>query len=383
MDSSVPNHARHDPPDTAYLPSYTPRTREAPPSGPPPAYAAVLGKVYPYTLRPVILFTTFVTFLYLLLISISQFKDAAGFEVSGKLMLFYIIQGSLLLLVALVEVLGFVAAFRSNLKLATVYSRIALPSYILVVAAQILAVVSHYTCKRDFINACTAQNTGKRVSSGDSFWWNSSTTSYTLSGPEAESYCQDQWNSESTWTIVWLVVVLIVGVPFVMFSFAFARQLRDPASVRVRVQPVWNWGRNNHQQAPSSQYAQGPYDPQAQSYAMGAYPPPPAGPYARPPGPPPPDGNDLPDYQRGPHVGEDDFNDRKSSIGGRQSDGYGYSVGYGERPGSSRGGDARENDAAKDSQVTVTLDDDDKKGGTRTKTRDHGDDDDDDDGPRV
>ncbi|KAN0065673.1 hypothetical protein ACQY0O_000803 [Thecaphora frezii] len=382
---------RNDPPDTHYLPTYTPTFRPPPPSGPPPTYAAALSRVYPYTLRPVLLFTTFVTFLYLLLIAISEFKDAAGDGVSAKLKIFYIVQGTLLMLAALLEVFGFVAAYRSDLKMASMYSRVTIPAYLVVVAVQILAIVSHYTLKKDEIEACVTQNTGRKFGDSGGYWWsNTSSNTYTLTEAEARSYCSDQWDDESTWAIVWLIVVVAFGIPFVLFSFAFVRQLLDPASVRVRVQPVWTWGRNS-QQAPSSQYANsGPYDPQAQSYAMGAYPPnqyppPPQGPYGRPPGQPP-NGNDLPDYQRGAHVGEDEFDDHKNSLGGvsaGEDQGYGYSLGHhNTRPGSSRGVDARENEAAKDSQVTVKLDDveDDKsKADVRTKTHDG----DDGDGPKV
>ena len=53
-------------PELSYLPTYS-QTRPPPPSGPPPAYANVIGKVFPYSLRPAVLVTSFISFLLLLL----------------------------------------------------------------------------------------------------------------------------------------------------------------------------------------------------------------------------------------------------------------------------------------------------------------------------
>ncbi|SPO23667.1 uncharacterized protein UTRI_03806_B [Ustilago trichophora] len=348
-------------PELSYLPTYS-QTRPPPDSGPPPAYANVIGRVYPYSLRPVLLVTTFCTFLYLLLVSISNFKDIGHSGNNTMMNIFDILTGALLMAVAVIEVLGFAGALKANLKMATLYSKLTLPGFALVIACEILSIVGHYMFKNRIINDCISRNTGQVAPSSGFGWFGQSTSNRVMSAADAENYCNSSWKYDSTWEIVWLVVTILVGVPFVMFSFAFVRQLRDPASVRVRESNMGWWNRRNNQQPPSAQYANqyssGPYDPHSQAQAY-SYPPAPygAGAYAPPTGPPPgpysADGHrDLPGYERGDLEG--DFDDRKSPA--TSPTGYGYS-GAG-RPSTSRDRDPRQNDAAKDSQVTIKLDDD-------------------------
>ncbi|KIS69030.1 uncharacterized protein UMAG_03010 [Mycosarcoma maydis] len=369
-------------PELSYLPTYT-QTRPPPDSGPPPAYANVIGKVYPYSLRPVLLVTTFCTVLYLLLVSISNFKDIGHTGNNATMNLFDILTGALLMAVALFEVLGFVGALKANLKLATLYSKLTLPGFALVIACEVLNIAGHYMFKSRIIDDCIARNTGTVASSSGYNWLGQSISSTVMSPQDATNYCNSSWRYDSTWQIVWLVVTILFGIPFVMFSFAFVRQLRDPNSVRVRESNFGWWQRRHHQQPPSAQYANGynsaPYDPQSQAQAY-SYPPAPygSGPYSAPAGPPPgafsTDGHrDLPGYERGDIEGDFD-DDRKSPVTSPTS--YGYS-GTG-RPSTSRDRDARQNDAAKDSQVTIRLDDD-----VDTKSKGHGRHSHDDDTPRI
>lgn len=365
-------------PELSYLPSYA-QTRAPPPSGPPPAYANVIGKVYPYSLRPVVLITSFCTFLYLLLVSISNFKDIGSSGNNTIMNIFDILTGALLMTVAIIEVIGFAGALKTNLKLATLYSRLTVPGFVLVVACEIINIVGHYSFKDRIINDCVSRNTGAVVTSGWG-WFGTGGSSTTLNAADAQNYCNRSWKYDSTWEIVWLIVTIVLGVPFVLFSFAFVRQLQDPTSVRVRETNLGWWNRRNNQ-PPSAQYgnqySSGPYDPQSQSQVY-SYPPAPygAGAYAPPSGPPPPLGSDanrdLPGYERGDM--EDDFDDRKSPA--TSPTGYGYN-GTG-RPSSSRDRDARQNDAAKDSQVTIRLDDD-----ADTKSKSFARDSHDDDTPRI
>ena len=264
MDSNSTN--RHDPPDTAYLPSYTPSQRAPPPSGPPPAYAAAIQRVYPYTLRPVVLFTTFITFLYLVLIGISKFQDIGDASSTGTSNVYDVVQGVLFVVAALVVALGFVGALRQATRLSGLYARLAGPAYLLVVGAQVVGLVSHYSLKRQTIDACSTNYTGASYRTG-SWWWNQQSSGI-LTAQQAREYCNDRWRSESTWAIVWLVVTVIIGIPFVAFAFGYTRQLRDPASVRIRI------GRNQHQpqHQPQQPFNAPPYDPQAQAFAMHAYP---------------------------------------------------------------------------------------------------------------
>ncbi|TKY85499.1 hypothetical protein EX895_005661 [Sporisorium graminicola] len=374
-------------PELSYLPTYT-QTRPPPPSGPPPAYANVIGKVYPYSLRPVLLVTTFFTILYLLLVAISNFKDVGHSGNNGTMNLFDILTGALLMAVALVEVLGFVGALKTNLRLATLYSKLTIPGFALVIACEIINIAGHYMFKTRTINDCIARNTGVVAPSSPFGWYGQSSSNLVMSEVDAKNYCNSQWRYDSTWEIVWLVVTIVLGVPFVMFSFAFVRQLRDPNSVRVRESNFDWWQRRNRQLPPSARYggrhSSAPYDPQSQAQAY-AYPPAPygSGAYAAPAGPPPAgafgaDGHrDLPDYERGDVHGDFD-DDRKSPVISPTS--YGYS-GAG-RPSTSRDRDERQNDAAKDSQVTIRLDDD-AADAADAKSKAFGRDSHDDDTPRI
>ncbi|KAJ9479486.1 hypothetical protein PHBOTO_002968 [Pseudozyma hubeiensis] len=369
-------------PELSYLPTYT-QTRAPPDSGPPPAYANVIGKVYPYSLRPVLLVTTFCTFLYLLLVSISNFKDIGHSGNNATMNLFDILTGALLMVVVVVEVLGFAAALKTNLRWATLYSKLTVPGFALVIACEVLNIAGHYMFKSRIISDCIARNTGAVAPSSGFNWFGQSSSNTVMSAQDATNYCNSSWKYDSTWEIVWLVVTIVLGIPFVMFSFAFVRQLRNPDSVRVRESNFGWWQRRNNQQPPSAQYAtgysSGPYDPQSQAQAY-SYPPAPygSGPYAAPAGPPPgafgADAHrDLPGYSRGDMQGDFD-DDRKSPVTSPTS--YGY-TGAG-RPSTSRDRDSRQNDTAKDSQVTIRLDDD-----VDTKGRGHGRDSHDDDTPRI
>ncbi|EST05296.1 hypothetical protein PSEUBRA_005565 [Kalmanozyma brasiliensis GHG001] len=365
-------------PELNYLPTYTQR-RAPPPSGPPPAYANVIGKVYPYSLRPVLLVTTFCTFLYLLLVSISNFKDVGSSGNNATMKIFDILTGALLMAVAVVEVIGFVGALKTNLSLATLYSKLTVPGFVLVIACEVINIAGHYMFKTRIISDCITRNTGAVAPSSGFGWFGfgSGSSNTVMSAADATNYCNSSWKYDSTWEIVWLVVTIVLGIPFVMFSFAFVRQLRDPNSVRVRESNFGWWQRRNNQQPPSAQYGNqynsAPYDPQSQSQAY-TYPPAPygAGPYSAPAGPPP-ENRDLPGYSRGDMQGDFD-DDRKSPV---TSPTYGYSGAQG-RPSTSRDRDLRQNDAAKDSQVTIRLDDD-----PDAKRRSFARDSHDDDTPRI
>lgn len=349
-------------PELSYLPTYS-QTRPPPPSGPPPAYANVIGKVFPYSLRPAVLVTSFISFLLLLLASISSFKDVGHTGNSTTMNVFDIVIGTLFIVVALIEVVGFTGALKANLKIATIYSRLTVPGFVAVIACEILNLISHHKFKDTIINDCVASNTGETAPSSGWGWFGTRSSNTVMSEADAQSYCNHTWNYDSSWEIVWLVITFLFGISFVLFSFAFARQLRDPASVRVRESNLGWWNRRNNQQPPSAHYANGyssaPYDPQSQSQAY-SYPPAPysAGAYAPPSGPPPAAGSadghrDLPGYERGDVEGDFD-DDHKSLAASPTTDGYSGA----DRSSRNRGDDERQIDAAKDSQVTIMLDDD-------------------------
>lgn len=90
---------------------YQPSMRPAPPTGPAPAYARTIHRVFPYSLRPVLLFTCIVSIIYLVLLGVSDFKTASSSEVTGKLKTLNIVEGVLFMAGAAVEVFGFFAVY--------------------------------------------------------------------------------------------------------------------------------------------------------------------------------------------------------------------------------------------------------------------------------
>jgi hypothetical protein len=91
--------------------SYQPGMRPPPPTGPPPAYARTLTRIFPYSLRPVLFFTCFLSLLYLVLLGGNDFKDAGQANVSGRLKTLEIVQGILFVGAAAVELFGFFAVY--------------------------------------------------------------------------------------------------------------------------------------------------------------------------------------------------------------------------------------------------------------------------------
>jgi hypothetical protein len=185
-----------------------------------------------------------------------------------------------------------------------------------VIASEVLGVIVTFTLKTDVINSCTAHYTGSTEDDG-SIFGNGNSNSGPLSATDANNYCQSLWSSDRTWDIVWLFVSLFLGSLFVMFSFAYVRQLLDPSSVRVRI------NRFQQQSRPQQHGMNGPYDPEAafsyppNSASAAMYPPPPG---------PPPSGPGAPPLYSG-RGSMDDWDDAKSPTGY----GYGYNYGPGER----------------------------------------------------
>ncbi len=141
---------------------------------------------------------------------------------------FDIVTGALLMVVAIVEVIGFAAAFKTNLKLATLYSRLTVPGLALVVACEILNIVGHHSFKDRIINDCTTRNTGEVAPSGGFGWFGQGSSGSVMSAADAQNYCNSQWKYDSTWEIVWLIITVLLGVPFVLFSLHSFVSFRIP-----------------------------------------------------------------------------------------------------------------------------------------------------------
>ena len=258
---------------------------------------------------------------------------------------------------------------QQRIPLARLYSYASLVAYLAVIASEILGVVVTFTLKQDVINSCSAHYTGSRAGQGSIWGYDNDSGDGPMSAADAARYCESLWSSSRTWDIVWLFVTLLVGAMFVMFSFAYVRQLLDPSSVKVRI------SRFQQQHHPNQAGMQAPYDPDAAF----SYPPPSANmpySYPPPPGPPPPAGAPPPMYSGRASMDDDYDGDAKTPA----AYGYGYNYGPGERqerpnrPGSSRGAEGEQD--KRDSGETLRGEDSVKKVQSRHE-------DDEDDAPRV
>ncbi|UZJ56339.1 hypothetical protein CBS101457_005659 [Exobasidium rhododendri] len=303
---------------TGHTLAYQQSERPPPPTGPAPMYVRTISRLFPYSLRPVLLVSCIISLVYLVLLGGNDFRSAGTDGTTGKLKILDIVQGILFIVAGLVEVFGFYAVYSQRLPLAKSYSYLSLFAFAAVIASEILGIIVTFALKTDVINACTVRYTGS-VDDDGSIFGNSSSDDAPLSSADAASYCQSLWNSDRTWDIVWLIVSLCLGALFVMFSFAYVRQILDPSSVRVRI--------NRFQQSnrPQAQGMSGPYDPEAAF----TYPPQSGGgnpAYAPPNGPPPSGPGAPPMYSGRPSM--DDWDDDTKSP---NAYGYGYNYGPGER----------------------------------------------------
>lgn len=313
-DNSYPrpyDYAPHQP----YMPEQS-ETRSAPPVGPPPTYYRVLNKRFPHSLRPILLFSCFISFCYLILLGIQDFKTSGQSGVSGKYKLFTIIQGILFMAAAGIEVFGLVSTYTQKLVFARLYSFLSLIGFAAVVASQVIGVIVIFAFKSEVISSCTSYYTGAQNVDNPGWFWSDNNNNTPMSAADANTYCSTLWSRSRTWEIIWLIVTALIGAIFCLFAFAYARQLSDPNSVRSKLPASSQYGQQ--QQYGNWQGGSGmPYDPEAQH----RYPPPPMQPntYAPPTGAPPP-----PEYKMRPSMDDVDF-DAKTPAG--EEYGYGYGLG--------------------------------------------------------
>jgi hypothetical protein len=97
--------------DTTEELPYQPSTRAPPPTGPVPLYARSVQRIFPYSLRPIVIYSSLISLIYLVVLGIADFRYATREGVSGKLKIFEIVQGILFIFAAGVEALGFFAAY--------------------------------------------------------------------------------------------------------------------------------------------------------------------------------------------------------------------------------------------------------------------------------
>ncbi|KAG8713632.1 hypothetical protein FRC09_018504 [Ceratobasidium sp. 395] len=264
--------------------------RPPPPSGPPPRYN-FMQKMYRYNLRPVALTCGILAWLWTLLWSIRSFQDVGGDRISfPRVVAFDITLGSLYAVACAIETFGVFAMFGQRTKLVGIYSWASVGAVIVVIAAELIRIILHFSLKGSLIDQCTKENTGDVVISRGGFW--DPTTSTTLTETDARNWCNDAWNRGTFADFAWFIVSALLGFMFVSVNFAYWRQLRDPTSVVSR-----------YPRAPSEQYHMGampPHQPQQYNpYAQQQYNPYSYGqpdPFARSDYAPPYDAQKLPGY---------------------------------------------------------------------------------------
>lgn len=298
-------------------PSHQPETRPPPPSGPAPAYMRVISKANSHTLRPILLLCCFVSLCFLILLGAQDFRMAGTAEISSRYKTFELVQGILFMAAAGVELFGLFSTYTQRLALAKTYTYLSLGALAAVITSEILGVIVIFTLKEEVVDSCVMHYSGSRGGSGGYFWGDSDDVQG-MTPNESREYCETLWGRNRTWDIIWLIVTAIVGTIFVLFGFAYARQLADPSSTAMRRprNPFQNnW--STHQ-----------YDPEDSHFR---YPPGPNNPYAYPPPPgPPPDAQDsLPVYKRRPSM--EDYDGDAKSLGYSDEEHHAYN-----RPGSSR-----------------------------------------------
>ncbi|WVF68202.1 hypothetical protein IAT40_002967 [Kwoniella sp. CBS 6097] len=278
-----------------------------PPTGPPPRYTAVVTKVYPYSLRPVVFFTAFIGFIYGIALGVASIKDMGDDFETAKQKVFDIVTAVLYFVIGGIEAYALFVAFVQKIPLARFLVWL-VPAGILVnLANQVIAVIIHFTMKNDLIDQCVKNEAGDlgidRVGNISN-----------ITTDQAQTICNNAWD-RGTWSVfAWLFLSLIVSLLFGSILMSYYRQLIDPSSVRTR---------NSQAQNQAFQMQPGYYYPPppppnngSQPWMVPPYPGPPAA------GAPPPGGFEKSDYHpdapwaqgeySAPHRGPDNDGD----IGG-------------------------------------------------------------------
>ncbi|WWD20702.1 hypothetical protein CI109_105178 [Kwoniella shandongensis] len=249
-------------------------SRLPPPNGPPPAYTAVVTRVYPYTLRPIVIGFSIIGFIYGLALGVESIRDFSSNNEIHKEKVYDFISAIFYFVIAAIELYAFMVAILQNVRLARLLLFFAPAGILLNIGCQVIGIIVHYSLKSDLIAQCVQDETD------DAFDF--------LTTGQAQSACESAWR-RGTWSVfAWLILTGILSIFFGTTLLGYYRQLLDPSSIRQR----------------ASANAQN----QAFQMQPGYYPPPPTNgqqqwmvpPYPGPPtnGPPPPaPGFEKSDYQ--------------------------------------------------------------------------------------
>ncbi|KAG9076387.1 hypothetical protein FS749_011838 [Ceratobasidium sp. UAMH 11750] len=137
--------------------------RPAPPTGPPPRYN-FMQRVYRYNLRPVALSCGVLAWMWTLLWSIRSFQDVGGDRISfPRVVAFDITLGTLYATACAIETFGIFAMFGQKTRLVGIYSWASIGAVVVVIAAELIRIILHFSLKGSLIDQCTKENTGDVV----------------------------------------------------------------------------------------------------------------------------------------------------------------------------------------------------------------------------
>lgn len=126
------------------------------------------------------------------------------------------------------EACGFVAGCMSHTKLIWGFARFSILSYVLVVVAEVIALVNTYANKDKIKWHCVEDQTQN---------WNSSSNIYEHEAPP-QDYCDSRWGTTAAWDVVWLILLVIFGAFFYAFTMRFQLRLQQDTRPHRAHEPV-------------------------------------------------------------------------------------------------------------------------------------------------
>ena len=150
-----------------------------------------------------------------------------GYEREGPAAL-AIVSATLFTVFFVFEACGFVAGCMSHTKLILGFARFSILSYVLVVVAEVIALVNTYANKDKIKRHCVEDQTQN---------WNSSSNIYEHEAPP-QDYCDSRWGTTAAWDVVWLILLVIFGAFFYAFTMRFQLRLQQDTRPHRAHEPV-------------------------------------------------------------------------------------------------------------------------------------------------
>ncbi|ODN99471.1 hypothetical protein L198_03315 [Cryptococcus wingfieldii CBS 7118] len=268
----------------------------SPSTGPPPRYTAVVRRVYPYTLRPIVIFVSIVGFIYGIALGVESIKGRNDDGETSKMKVFDIIEAIMFFVIAGTELFVLAVAIMQSLQLARLFIVLVPVGVLVNLAVSIVSIIVHFTLKSDLISQCVTNE------EGDSFSDSWSGSSFNVTNTQANTICNNSWNRGTWGVFAWLLITLGISLLFASTYFSYYHQLLDPTSVRERQ----NYRQNQNQAFPMQSSYPPPPDGQ-QAWMVPPYPGPPAPPGHYANNPPPPAGYEKSDYHPGAEWAQGDY----------------------------------------------------------------------------